>query len=51
MMACFPMTTLWPICARLSIFVPSPIQVPAESGAVNHRARADFDIVVDLHDA
>ena len=26
-MQCRPMTTLWPTCTRLSIFVPSPITV------------------------
>ena len=44
------MTTLWAICTRLSILVPSPMRVSAECAAINSAVGPDLDVVLD-HDA
>ena len=45
---CLPMVTLWAICTRLSIFVPSPISVSRPLPR-SMRVGADLDVVADDH--
>ena len=42
-----PMTTLWAICTRLSILVPSPITVSRLAPRSIVRVGADLDVVLD----
>ncbi len=43
----FPITQLWPICTRLSIFVPAPILSLAQSATIDGRIRANLHPILD----
>ena len=48
---CSPISTLWPICTRLSILVPRRTIGVAEGGPVDRGVGADLHVVLDQHAA